>query len=172
MDILLWIILNKCNTFVLCLGIEMCVECCGVFHKKIYILWKNIWIRRRVIIEPYFLPNLFVCDFSASVITMNGLMIFWFNIRSCFVYQCQWLRHIVEAIWTIIENDQLRPGLLRYIVHVNRSDRLTCCMLKFNFAIVYLQNIPFTQLSFFYLPGIFNDTWKILTYDKRIVLTS
>ena len=80
--------------------------------------------------------------------------------------------HIVEAIWTIIENYQLRPGLLRYIVHVNRSDRLTCCMLKFNFAIVYLQNIPFTQLSFFYLPGIFNDTWKILTYDKRIVLTS
>ena len=133
-------------------------------------LRKNIWIRRRVIIEPYFLQNLFVCDFSASVITMNGLMILWFNIRSCFVYQCQWLRHspsnsmekiayhIVEAIWTIIENDQLRPGLLRSIVHVNRSDHLTCCMLKFNFAIVYLQNIPFTQLSFLYLPGIINDT--------------
>ena len=104
MDILLWIILNKCNTFVLCLGIEMCVECCGVFHKKIYILWKNIWIRRRVIIEPYFLPNLFVCDFSASVITMNGLMIFWFNIRSCFVYQCQWLYR-----WSYMNNNRKWP---------------------------------------------------------------
>ena len=56
----------------------------------------NICIRRRVIIEPYFLQNLFVCDFSASVITMNGLMIFWFNIKSWFVYECQWLLHREE----------------------------------------------------------------------------
>ena len=122
--------------------------------QKIYFLQKNIWIRMRVIIEPHFSPNLFVCDFSASVITMNGLMILWFNIRSCFVYQCQWLQHREE-----------------YISDINRYNRLTCCILRFNFAKVNLQKITFTQLSFSCQLGIINDTqkksylwWKDLTY--------
>ena len=53
---------------------------------------------------------------------------------------------------------------------VNCSNRLTCCMLKFNFAKVNSQKITFTQLTFFTSSVLSMILKRILTYDERILL--